>query len=127
MRRRMIAVLLTLVIALLGVPSAALGESGKGLDLQQPAVETRVKDIIEVDGYQFRDLNDNGELDVYEDWREDTEDRITDLLSQMTLEEKVGLLFHIDAFGLPASPYPVTDEYLYSTENPFGESSGNGL
>ena len=88
MRRRMIAVLLTLVIALLGVPSAALGESGKGLDLQQPAVETRVKDIIEVDGYQFRDLNDNGELDVYEDWREDTEDRITDLLSQMTLEKR---------------------------------------
>lgn len=35
----------------------------------QPELVARVKNIIEVDGYQFKDLNDNGALDPYEDWR----------------------------------------------------------
>lgn len=35
----------------------------------QPELVARVKDVIEADGYQFKDLNDNGELDPYEDWR----------------------------------------------------------
>lgn len=38
---------------------------------QQPTLNPRVKSIMEVDGYQFIDLNSNGELDVYEDWRQD--------------------------------------------------------
>jgi len=42
---------------------------------------------------KFRDLNKNGKLDVYEDPRQPIENRIEDLLSQMTLEEKVGLMF----------------------------------
>lgn len=44
-------------------------------------------------GYQFRDLNKNGTLDVYEDTRQDMENRITDLIAQMNGEEKAGLLF----------------------------------
>src|SRR5262245_9528972 len=44
-------------------------------------------------GFQFRDLNKNGKLDVYEDHRQPTEARVEDLLAQMTLEEKAGLLF----------------------------------
>ena len=39
-------------------------------------------------------LNRNGELDPYEDWRLPMDERIADLVSQMTLEEKVGLMFH---------------------------------
>lgn len=34
------------------------------------------------------DLNKNGRMDVYEDPKADIEHRVTDLLSQMTLEEK---------------------------------------
>lgn len=49
--------------------------------------------IIQVDGLRFRDLNKNGRLDVYEDYRQPMEARVDDLLSQMTLEEKVGMLF----------------------------------
>ena len=45
-------------------------------------------------GHRYRDLNGNGRLDPYEDSRIPVEDRVTDLLSQMTLEEKTGLLFH---------------------------------
>lgn len=47
-----------------------------------------------IDGVEFRDLNKNGKLDVYEDPRRPIEERVEDLLQQMTLEEKVGLLFH---------------------------------
>lgn len=31
--------------------------------------------IIQVDGYAFKDLNGNGKLDLYEDWRQSPEDR----------------------------------------------------
>ena len=52
-----------------------------------------VTPILEVDGLKFKDLNKNGALDVYEDWREETDTRVADLISQMTPEEEVGLLF----------------------------------
>jgi beta-glucosidase len=42
----------------------------------------------------FRDLNKNGRLDLYEDPTRPIEERVSDLLSQMTLEEKAGLMFH---------------------------------
>jgi beta-glucosidase len=44
-------------------------------------------------GFMFRDLNKNGKLDRYEDPRQPIEARVEDLLGQMTLEEKAGMLF----------------------------------
>ena len=41
----------------------------------------------------FRDLNKNGRLDVYEDPNRPVENRIDDLLQQMTVDEKAGLMF----------------------------------
>ena len=55
-----------------------------------------VTPILEADGLKFKDLNKNGKLDVYEDWRKDTDERIADLISQMTPEEEVGLLFCVN-------------------------------
>ncbi len=49
--------------------------------------------LLKVDGLQFRDLNKNGILDIYEDYRCPTEERVADLLGKMDLEEKVGMLF----------------------------------
>ena len=45
-------------------------------------------------GIAFRNLNKNGRLDPYEDSRRPIDERVEDLLSQMTLEEKAGLMFH---------------------------------
>jgi len=55
---------------------------------------TEKKDIpaFTIDGYTFLDRNDNGVLDVYEDDRASLEDRVVDLFSQMTLEEKIHIL-----------------------------------
>ena len=44
-------------------------------------------------GFGFRDLNKNGRLDPYEDSRQQIEIRVENLLSQMSLEEKAGLMF----------------------------------
>lgn len=48
--------------------------------------------IIE-ENFTFRDLNKNGRLDVYEDFREPIDKRVEDLLNQMTIEEKIGQMF----------------------------------
>ena len=55
-------------------------------------------EILEVDGLKFKDMNKNGQLDVYEDWRKSDDERIVDLLSQMTPEEKIGglLTYNVD-------------------------------
>jgi beta-glucosidase len=50
--------------------------------------------VLTRDGLTFRDLNKNGRLDPYEDPRRPIEERVFNLLFQMTLEEKVGLMFH---------------------------------
>ena len=54
--------------------------------------------LLEVDGLEFRDLNKNGVLDPYEDFRVLIEERVEDLLSQMTLQEKAGLFYHTFIF-----------------------------
>ena len=61
---------------------------------QQPVLGARTVEIISDGDYQFKDLNKNGVLDPYEDWRLPVEQRIDDLVGQMTIEEKVGLVFH---------------------------------
>ena len=66
------------------------------------------------DGFTFRDLNKNGKLDVYEDPRQPVEARVEDLMGQLTLEEKAGLMFingaviNADASleGQPGTPNP---------------------
>lgn len=50
--------------------------------------------MIVIDKHSFRDLNKNGVLDGYEDWRKSPEDRARDLVSRMTLEEKAGAMMH---------------------------------
>src|ERR1035437_4524686 len=57
------------------------------------ALEFAEVKTLTVDGFTFRDLNKNGKLDVYEDSRKPINDRVSDLLSQMTLEEKAGTMF----------------------------------
>lgn len=64
-----------------------------------PSVVSRVKPVLTIGGLQFRDLNANQQLDAYEDWRLPVQQRAADLLSQMTLEEKAGMMMHGTAPG----------------------------
>ena len=54
---------------------------------------TPVRVIIK-DNDEYRDLNGNGHIDLYEDHKISSSERSEDLLSKMTLEEKVGQMFH---------------------------------
>ena len=73
--------------------------------MKQKKIETRVKKIIEVDGLQFKDLNGNGVLDPYEDWRLSPEERAKDLISRMTMEEKAGMFVIGDIpMGISSKP-----------------------
>lgn len=54
---------------------------------------TPVRVIIK-DNDEYRDLNGNGHIDLYEDHNISSSERSEDLLSKMTLEEKVGQMFH---------------------------------
>ena len=63
-----------------------------GSTLQQPSIEARSKPLINIDNLSFRDLNASGSLDPYEDWRLPTRERVADLVSRMTREEKAGMM-----------------------------------
>ncbi len=50
--------------------------------------------VLTEGNFEYRDLNKNGKLDIYEDSRQQIEKRVDNLLSQMTIEEKVGMMWH---------------------------------
>lgn len=58
--------------------------------------------IIYKDGLPFKDLNRNGQLDVYEDWRVNVVDRARDLASKMTVEQMAGLMLYSRHQAVPA-------------------------
>ena len=64
------------------------------MKLSQNELVRQQSDLLKTQGgITFRDLNKNGKLDIYEDSRQPVEARVEDLLGQMMLEEKAGMLF----------------------------------
>ena len=73
--------------------------------------------IIEVDGLKFKDHNKNGTLEVYEDWRVDPETRTQDLISQMTVREKIAQMQHPTFVPKANGKVPSYLEKWATTEN----------
>ena len=63
--------------------------------------------IIQVDGYAFKDMNGNGKLDLYEDWRQSPEDRAKALAESMSAEEILPLMWHN---GCNSTTAPLADD-----------------
>ena len=59
--------------------------------------------ILTVDGFAFKDLNRNGKLDKYEDWRLSSEVRAKDLASQLSLDEITGLMLYSSHQQIPGA------------------------
>ena len=93
---------IAMLFSAIGIPAFAeepvIKESASGFYyIEENGEQARlsVKDqakLIQADGLYFKDMNGNGALDVYEDYRKPVEERVSDLLSQMTPDEKAGTL-----------------------------------
>ena len=76
--------------------------------------------IIQADGLAFKDLNKNGKLDIYEDWRKPVAERAKDLASKMTVEQMAGLMLYSRHQAIPAQEAGMfTGTY---NEKPFSKS-----
>jgi beta-glucosidase len=58
----------------------------------QPFLGHKTVTLLNLEGFQFKDLNKNGKLDKYEDWRLSNDTRAKDLLTKMSVEDKVGFM-----------------------------------
>jgi len=84
----------SMTIVILSISLAAFTSPKESPDPLQPTLGYRSAQILHIDGLDFKDLNHNGKLDPYEDWRLAPEVRVDDLLTQMKLEELAGVMVH---------------------------------
>lgn len=62
--------------------------------------------LITKNGFAFKDLNKNGELDIYEDWRLPVDERAKDLAAKMSVEQIAGLMLYSGHQSIPANAGP---------------------
>ena len=89
---------------------------------KQIVLKTAGLDILEQDGYKFKDMNKNGELDPYEDWRLTPEERTEDLLSRMSDKNKAAQMAHMTLVTLKESWFSDLDIGFALTYTYFAES-----
>ena len=102
---------------------------------EQPVIGVRSRAILTIDGKQFKDSNGNGTLDVFEDWRLNETCRARDLLTKMSVNEKIGLMGEGSTIGsgttdgvLPASAITnIKDVKLRQALIRFGNLSSSAL
>ena len=70
------------------------------------------------DGYAFKDLNRNGSLEPYEDWRLPAVERAEDLASRLSVEEIAGMMLYSSHQSVPSENW----SGVYDGK-PFAESS----
>ncbi|MGJ1192117.1 hypothetical protein [Sphingobacterium siyangense] len=61
--------------------------------------------ILSIAGNKFKDLNRNGKLDRYEDWRLTPEERAKDLASKLSVDQIAGLMLYSRHQALPAPAF----------------------
>src|SRR5574344_59846 len=80
--------------------------------------------IITDRGYAFKDLDKDGKLDIYEDWRKPEQERAKDLASKLTIEEIAGLMLYSGHQSIPGSSHGFTGAATYGGK-PFEESGAS--
>jgi beta-glucosidase len=81
--------------------------------------------ILTVDRFAFKDLNKNGELDKYEDWRLSAKARAEDLASKMTIEQIAGLMLYSGHQRIPGGGFGSGGTYEGKTFEESGAPSSN--
>ena len=67
-----------------------------------PILGATSAEFLEIDGLYFKDLEKNGELLPYEDWRLSPEERAKDLASRLSITEIAGLMMYSSHQMVPA-------------------------
>lgn len=91
-KMRMRGVVLVLMFSVAGAISAVHAFQSAGA--RQPLLGHRSARLIDEGGLQFKDLNRNGKLDPYEDWRRSGEVPAADLVRRMSIEDIAGVMVH---------------------------------
>ena len=73
--------------------------------------------ILSVQGRAFKDLNRNGELDPYENWRRPAYERAVDLASRLTIEEIAGLMLYSAHQAVPSDQLTEAQKKFLSEDN----------
>lgn len=58
-----------------------------------PVIGAVTQKVIQEEGLYFRDINGDGKLSVYKDWRKSPKERAEALASELSVDEKIGQLF----------------------------------
>ena len=85
----------------------------------QPVLGSRTVGILQEGQYQFKDLNKNGQLDPYEDWRLSAGERASDLLDRMTVDEKIGFMIISQINMGPQGTSDLNEQDVVTTRNQF--------
>jgi beta-glucosidase len=103
-----------LMLSSLVIPyaSADRGNDNKAEVKTVPQLSVTSKDILTVNGKEYKDLNDNGKLDKYENWDLSVNVRVKDLVKQMTLEEKAGMMLISSHYMGNSRTCPDTGDFI---------------
>lgn len=99
-----------------------------------PTISVTVKPIIKQDGLYFKDLTGDGVLTPYKDWRNSPTVRAKALAKELSVDEKIGLLFinswkmgiykddpsKVDETGLLVEEIVEQDESIFNVEKTYG-------
>lgn len=99
-----------------------------------PTIGVTVRPVIEQEGKYFRDLTGDGKLTIYKDWRRSPKERAKALAKELSVEEKIGLLFinswkmgiyqedneKVDETGLLNEEIVERDESIFNVEKTYG-------
>lgn len=99
-----------------------------------PLIGVISKGVIEQDGLYFKDINGDGKLSVYKDWRCTPKERAQSLAKELSVEEKIGLLFinswkmgmcqedksAVDETGLLDEKIVEKEESIFNAEKTYG-------
>ena len=123
------------IFAAVALPLSVLSSCGKPQEVKCDGYNTIVQKngptlgyspssgvgIIYKAGHAFKDLNRNGKLDTYEDWRKAFRKRAEDLASQLSIEEIAGLMLYSGHQAVPGSSMGFGGMTLYGGK-PYDES-----
>ncbi|MBQ7455084.1 MAG: glycoside hydrolase family 3 protein [Clostridia bacterium] len=137
MLKRIFAFILAAALAAALYPIAAAEDAAYAVveesGAQQRLTYTEgVTALLEADGLLFKDMNGNGALDAYEDWRLPAQERAENLLAQMDAYEKAGTLFCVSPVpalaGEAIAEFHITSLIFNLNETPDGTARAlNGV